>query len=104
MTIDEAIACVKKANPKAIFAVVKNGDQLGIIYDVAHPGEKPTLKDCEAVLATVQAEMAAVQAATDKEVLIQAKIREMAVDKLVEEGTLTVDEKAVLVSVEAVTK
>lgn len=65
--------------------------------------EKPTLKEIEAAWPEVQAEIAHEQATKEKEALIQAKMREMAIDKLVEEGALTADEKVELVSA-AVTK
>lgn len=105
ITMDEYYRCIMKINPNAHVAICQDSEAAEPYpkWDNAHEGVKPTLKDCEAVLAEVQAEMAAEKAVKDKETLIQAKMREMAVDKLVEEGVLTADDKAELVSA-AVTK
>jgi hypothetical protein len=59
MTADEYLRCIKKLNPSS-HVVIWLDTPDGVPYpkwDDAHSGDKPTIKDCEAVLDDVRAEI-----------------------------------------------
>lgn len=86
MTINEIMRCIKKINPDAVATVWDDGR---IIYEAGHTGERPSLKDCEKVIAGIRAEMST---PTDEE-KIEAEekrlVREQAIASLTAKGELT---------------
>jgi hypothetical protein len=66
MIAEEYLYCIKKLNPDAHVVVWTNDDgSLTPAWDDAHVGIKPTEDDCQAVLAEVQADLAAMYAPPD---------------------------------------
>lgn len=60
MTADEYLRCIKKLNPSS-HVVIWLDTPDGVPYpkwDDAHSGDKPSMKECEAVLDEVRAEIA----------------------------------------------
>lgn len=88
MNLEERLKCIKHINPKAHCVVWEGGI---VKYDPAHIGVKPTLKECEAVLSVVQAEMALEKEGQLNEEKIQTKMRELAVQNLKASGELPED-------------
>ena len=101
----EYLLCIKKLNPQAHCVICRDtpDGELYPKWDPAHIGVKPTIKDCEAVLAEVQAEIQQKEAEKAKEQMIRAEmdriVRVQAVDNLIVDGTLVTEDRDKLLGV-----
>jgi len=105
MTPYEYLLCIKKLNPQAHCVICRDTPDSEPYpkWDPAHTGGKPTLAECEKVLAEVQAEIGQREAERDKERAVQTEmdrlLRVQAVDNLITDGALKAEDRDKLLGV-----
>jgi hypothetical protein len=87
MNNEELLKCIKHINPNA-HCVVWEGNK--VVYDAAHKGKKPTLKECEDVLHIIAEEMQNEQEKQQENILIKEEQENIfkadAIDSLKKKG------------------
>lgn len=83
----EKLLCIKHINPEAHCVVDGNCRP---IYDRAHKGKRPTIRECEDVLETIQAAMSVENEISQENELIKTEesvfLREVSIQRLRDRG------------------
>lgn len=82
MTPEERLKCIKLINPLAHCIVLQDGEKQWVKWDVAHVGVKPTLEECESVLAQARLEILPKKAIDRVQSFMDAKAKELGYDHI----------------------